>query len=187
MTGTFPMTTGLRRGYAAADVDALFTRARSEYEGAETSGTTTLDAAAIHRVAFPVVRRNAYETTAVDSALDRLEAAFVARERAEFVAAHGQQAWMAQLAEKARTLYGRLGRPDGERFAPGRRGEASYDADDVDALCMRLVGYFDRGETLTSSDVREARFRTRRGRDGYAVGPVDAFLTRAVEVLLGVE
>lgn len=187
MTGTFPTTTGLRRGYAADEVDALFARARAEYEGSGAPGAATLDAAAIHRVAFPVVRRNAYETGAVDAALDRLEAAFVARERAEFVAAHGQQAWMALLAEKARTLYGRLGRPDGERFAPGARGEASYDADDVDALCARLVGYFDRGEALTSTEVREARFRTRRGRDGYAVGPVDAFLTRAVEVLLGVE
>ena len=49
------------------------------------------------------------------------------------------------------------------------------------------MSYFDRGEPITSTEVREAEFRRRRGRDGYAEAPVDAFLTRAIEVLLGVE
>ena len=179
----FSTVSRTRTGYAPGDVDALFERARLEYEG---SARTGLDAAAIHRAAFGF-RRGGYAFAEVDAALDRLEAAFVAKERTEYVAANGQQAWMALLAEQARTLYGRLSRPAGEKFAPGRRGHWSYDADDVDALCDRLVGYFDRGETITSTEVREARFRRRRGRDGYAEASVDAFFTRAIEVLLGVE
>lgn len=183
MSEMFPTTSWWRTGYAPAEVDAFFERARLEYEG---SATTGLDAAAIHRAAFGF-KRGGYAYADVDAALDRLEAAFVAKERSGHVAAHGQQAWMAQLAETARTLYGRLSRPAGEKFRPGARGTYSYDADDVDALCDRLVGYFDRSEPITAAEVREAKFRRRRGRDGYAEGPVDAFFTRAIEVLLGVE
>jgi len=179
----FSTVSKVRTGYAPEDVDELFERARREYEG---SASTGLDAAAIHRAAFGF-KRGGYAFTEVDAALDRLESAFVAKERTEYIAEHGQQAWMALLAERARTLYGRLSRPAGERFAPGRRGHWSYDADDVDALCVRLVNYFDRGEPITSTEVREAKFRRRRGRDGYAEAPVDAFFTRAIEVLLGVE
>ena len=179
----FSTVSRLRTGYTPEDVDELFDRARREYEG---SASTGLDAASIHRAAFGFTR-GGYAFAEVDAALDRLESAFVAKERTEYVAQNGQQAWMALLAERARTLYGRLSRPAGEKFAPGSRGHWSYDADDVDALCTRLVSYFDRGEPITSTEVREAKFRRRRGRDGYAEAPVDAFLTRAIEVLLGVE
>lgn len=179
----FSTVSRLRTGYAPEEVDRLFERARQEYEGAASTG---LDAATIHRAAFGFAR-GGYAFDEVDAALDRLEAAFVAKERTEYVAEHGQAAWMARLAEQARTLYGRLSRPAGEKFVPGRRGHWSYDADDVDALCGRLVNYFDRGETITSTEIREAKFRRRRGRDGYAEAPVDAFFTRAIEVLLGVE
>ncbi len=183
MSKMFALESRLRKGYAPDQVDALFAQAREAYEGGRESGLTP---GQIHAAAFDL-ERGGYAVAEVDGALDRLEAAFVAKARAEFVAAHGQQAWMEHLAERARTLYGRLSRPDGDRFAPGERGTYSYDADDVDALCARLVAYFDRGEPITSEEVRHAAFRRRRGRDGYAQAPVDAFLSRAVEVLLGVE
>lgn len=94
---------------------------------------------------------------------------------------------MEQLADGARTLYGRLTRPDGEKFVPAHRGRPGYEPADVDALCHRLVAYFDSGAPLTANDVRAATFRRRTGVKGYAEGPVDAFCDRAVEVLLGVE
>jgi DivIVA domain-containing protein len=94
---------------------------------------------------------------------------------------------MNALAERARSLYGRLGRPDGEKFAPADRGSQGYDKDDVDDLCDRLIGYFDRQEPLTAGDIRSATFGRARGTDAYDEASVDAFLSRAVEVLLGVE
>ncbi|QAY62265.1 DivIVA domain-containing protein [Xylanimonas allomyrinae] len=173
----------LRTGYDKDEVDEFFDHARQAYEGRSSE---RLDAGDIQTTTFDLVR-GGYDTHEVDAALDRLEAAFVARQRAEFVASQGQDAWMATLAERARTLYGRLGRPEGEKFAPAERGQQGYDKDDVDALCDRLVGYFDRQEPLTSAELRAATFASARGANGYAEGPVDAFFARAVEVLLGVE
>lgn len=181
--GMFRTVSRLRSGYATDEVDEFFDLARRAYEDQLAEPLSGRD---VRAMAFEIVR-GGYSTGAVDAALDRLEAAFVARNRQEFVAARGQQAWMEQLADGARTLYGRLTRPDGEKFAPARRAEPGYEPTDVDALCHRLVAYFDRGEPLTAREVRSATFRRRGGAKGYAEGPVDAFCDRAVEVLLGVE
>ena len=54
-------------------------------------------------------------------------------------------------------------------------------------MCHRLIDYFDKGTPLTSDEVRHVTFRKASGHNAYAEGPVDAFLERAVEVLLGVE
>ena len=173
----------LRNGYDPDEVDEFFEHARAMYESGPPGALSGRD---VRSVAFEVVRRG-YVTAAVDAALDRLEAAFVARARADYVAAQGQQAWMGRLAEQAQTLYGRLTRPDGERFAPSHGRHPAYDPADVDALCHRLVAYFDRGAPLTAQEVRSATFRHRSGRSGYNEASVDAFLDRAVEVLLGAE
>lgn len=183
MSSLFSTVSRLRSGYDKDDVDEFFDHARQAYEGRAPEPLTSAD---IQASAFDLVR-GGYDTQEVDAALDRLEGAFVARQRAEYVAAHGQEAWMAALAESARTLYGRLGRPDGQKFAPAERGKPAYARDDVDALCDRLVAYFDHQEPLTSAEIRSARFGRAKGADGYAEGPVDAFFARAVEVLLGVE
>lgn len=179
----FRTVSRLRSGYATDEVDEFFDLARQAYEGHGDQPMTGRD---VRAMAFEVVR-GGYSTGAVDAALDRLEAAFIARARQEFVAANGQQQWMDQLADGARSLYGRLTRPDGQKFAPARRGEPGYEPADVDALCQRLVAYFDRGEPLTAQQVRSATFRRRPAGKGYGEGPVDAFCDRAVEVLLGVE
>ena len=172
-----------RSGYDTDQVDTFFQHARRAYEGDHTEPLSGTD---VRRAAFDVVR-GGYAPASVDAALDRLERAFSARQRAEFVRARGQQAWMEHVAGRARTLYERLRRPDGRRFAPAHRGEQGYDPADVDALCRRLVEYFDRGAPLTSDEVRQATFGRASGHAAYAEGPVDAFFERAVEVLLGVE
>lgn len=183
MTNLFRTAGRLRSGYDPAQVDEFFARARRVYEG---DGREPLTAADVRRTAFDLVR-GGYATGPVDAAMDRLERAFVARQRTEFVARNGQQAWMEHLGAQARTLYGRLTRPDGERFAPGRRRQQGYLPADVDALCHRLVDYFDNGKTLTSEEVRSVTFRRAKGAKAYAEPAVDAFCDRAVEVLLGVE
>ncbi len=183
MTGMFRTAGRMRTGYDPDQVDEFFTHARRVYEGEVIEPLSGYD---VRRVAFDLVR-GGYRPAAVDAALDRLERAFVSRQRAEFVGTHGQQAWLEHLAGQARTLYGRLARPDGERFARGKRGEESYDVDEVDDVCHRLIDYFDQGKTLASEELRQVTFARRRGSAGYAEGAVDAFLDRAVEVLLGVE
>ena len=184
MSRTFRTVNRWRSGYDPDQVDGFFDDARRVYESGDgADGLTDRD---VRTAAFDLVR-GGYEPAPVDAALDRLERAFVARRRAAFVAAHGQQAWMEHLAQQARTLYGRLARPDGERFARARRGHPGYEPEDVDELCRRLVQYFDHGESLTSEEIRHATFRRRTGPAGYGEPAVDAFFDRAVEVLLGVE
>lgn len=183
MAGRFGTVSKVRSGYDPEEVDEFFELARQVYEGQRDEPLTAQD---IHRESFELVR-GGYDTHEVDAALDRLEAAFAVRERSQFVAQHGAQAWMDRVADLARTLYPRLNRPATEKFAPAARGETGYDMDDVDALCERLVDYFDRQVPITAAEVRATTFRRRRGSDAYAEGPVNAFFGRAVEVLLGVE
>lgn len=183
MSSLFSTVSRTKKGYEKDEVDDFFDEARALYEGRENR---TLTSGEIQTATFELVR-GGYSTHEVDAALDRLESAFIARQRSAYVSVHGQQAWMEALSGRARTLYERLGRPDGKRFAPAERGEPAYDPDDVDDLCDRLVDYFDRQVPLTAAEVRDTVFRRRRGAKGYAEGPVDAFCSRAVEVLLGVE
>ncbi|UFU05193.1 DivIVA domain-containing protein [Ruania halotolerans] len=181
MEGIFPTVKGWANGYDRDEVDDFFTRARAAYEG----DGEPMGAEDVRGVAFDLLR-GGYEPAAVDAALDRLEGAFVQRERADFISAHGQEAWMEQVAERATTLYPRLVRPAGERFAPPERGRG-YAADAVDEVMEELVAYFDEGHTLSAADLRHITFpRAARSR-AYAEGPVDAFLDRAVDVLLAVE
>lgn len=183
MTKVFSTVSKLRVGYDTGEVDEFFEHARQVYEGVADEPLTSRD---IQTCAFDLIH-GGYATTEVDAALARLESAFVARQRQEFTLARGSDAWMADLAERAQVLYARLGRPDGERFARAERGERAYDAGDVDALCDRVVAYFDRVSALAAEEVRSAVFRRRKGRRGYAEASVDAFFARTVEVLLGVE
>lgn len=183
MSSLFSTVSKMRKGYDPDEVDEFFERARNVYEGKSSERLVSTD---IQNSMFDLMR-GGYDTREVDAALDRLEGAFIARQRAEYIAANGQEAWMMALAERARTLYGRLGRPEGEKFARAQRGEPAYDTDDVDELCDRLVAYFDNQVPITVVEIREATFRRRRGKDGYAEDAVNAFFARAIEVLLGVE
>ena len=172
----------LRTGYDPDQVDTFFQHARRAYEGDRVEPVTGED---VRRVAFDLVR-SGYATGAVDAALDRLEAALVQRRRDAFIAAHGQQAWMDRIAELATTLYPRLVRPAGQRFAPPERG-SGYDRDAVDDLMDRVIAYFDADGDLTAAEVRSVTFPTARRAQAYAEGVVDAYLDRVVEVLLAVE
>ncbi|WP_017177003.1 DivIVA domain-containing protein [Actinomyces timonensis] len=177
----FPRTSFFRRGYRPSQVDGYFETAKDIYESEDLD---EMDSEGVRTVAFDIVRRG-YEPGAVDAALDRLETAFLQRRRAEFVAQNGRQAWMDQVAELATTLYPRLLRPSGERFAPARRH--GYAKADVDALMNRIAAYFDSEEPLTSAEVRTAVFGTARGAKAYDESSVDRYLARVVEVVFSVE
>lgn len=181
MSSMFPKSALLRPGYRPEQVDRYFETAREIYDAGELN---EMDSEGVRTVAFDVVP-GGYQPVAVDAALDRLEAAFLQRRRASFVAQHGRQAWMDQVTQLATTLYPRLLRPIGERFAPaGRQG---YSKADVDALMDRIAGYFDSDTTLSSAEVRGAVFRSARGSKAYEESSVDRYLARVVEVLLSVE
>lgn len=178
----FPHVGRWSRGYDPDAVDSFFAQARLAYEGplAETLSSEDVRAAAFDLVS------GGYRTAAVDAALDRLESAFARRERAAFVAEHGKAAWTERTASLARTLQPRALRPAGQRFAEPTHG-GGYAAQDVDALVDRLQAFFDADTPLTAVEVRTATFRPAKGRRAYAEGPVDAYLDRAVKVLLALE
>lgn len=108
-------------GYDIDDVDDFFAQARETYEGITNDILTFRD---VNTCVFDT-QRGGYDPAEVDAALERLEVAFVAKERQEFTARGGPQVWMAQISERAQTLYPRLQRPAGERFSSRRRGRAT--------------------------------------------------------------
>lgn len=168
-------------GYNKASVEAFFTRAKRSYEEESTEVTSEI----IRSTAFRL-QRGGYDTHAVDRALDRLETSFALRERANAIASTGRARWIEHLSEQAKTLYPRLGRPRGERFDGAAKGHMAYDCDQVDDLLDKITAYFDEGSGVTVEELRQATFKRRIGKNGYAEGPVDAFIDRAIEVLLGV-
>ena len=181
MSELFPRVGALQQGYRVEQVDRYFEIAHEIYDAGELE---EMDSEGVRTVAFDVVR-GGYQPDAVDSALDRLEAAFLQRRRAEFVAAHGRQAWMDQVAELATSLYPRLLRPVGERFAPAPK--VGYSKQDVDALMDRIAAYFDSDGAITSDEVRSATFGSAKRDRAYEETSVDRYLARVVEVLLSVE
>jgi DivIVA domain-containing protein len=181
---TFKRTGRASQGYHVDQVDAFFARARLAYE--QAGARTAMTSRDVRRVGFDLVR-GGYEVGQVDSALDRLEDAFARRENEKMRASLGEEATLQTLTERARSLRGRLVRPDAERFDRGTGLTPAYDVRDVDELCARLLRYFEEGEPMSVDEVRRAVFRTRRGSRGYSEQQVDAFLDRVVEVMIAVE
>ena len=170
-------------GYDPREVDEFFEQAQDVYEGRTTGSMTPVE---VRTVAFTQVRHG-YDEAQVDGALDRLDVAFARKQRADFIAQKGQQAWLDKIVDRATTLYDRLSRPAGQRFASPHRGQEGYDARQVDALLDRLAAYFNDGAPLKSAEVRYAVFTPVKSRRGYGQGPVDAYLDRALEVLVSAE
>ena len=181
MATIFPKAPAFRRGYSPADVDAFFARARSAYEGGVPA--SQFSGKQVQRASFPL-KLAGYDTRSVDSALNRLEAAFVQRDKIDYISVNGEAQWHARVAERATSLYPRLLRPSGQKFSNPPRGERGYRAEEVDALLDRITAYFDKNEPLTVADVRFALFRPAKGKSAYREDQVDAYLGRMVEILL---
>lgn len=183
MNKVFPSAGRFSTGYDKAEVDEFFKYAKTAYEG----GVSSKDFSAIQvRSAAFNRQRGGYDTVVVDAALDRLEAAFVKRDRANHVAVNGEDAWMEHIAKRATALYPRLLRPAGERFASPKKGYG-YRKAEVDKFIDRIAAYFDEGAPLTANDVRTVTFPAARKSKAYDEAVVDAFLARTIEILLAVE
>ena len=190
------------KGYLPSEVDEFFARAKVAYErerrrarpGPEQDGAAAQehDVRPLRswdvRTASFRLGWGGYDVHEVDAALDRLEDAIALRERNRLVRHGGEDALMDELARRARSLQGRLDRPPGERFsAPKGRFERGYDVADVDELCDKLNSYFNDGRPMSADEVRRAVFRPRRGAGGYREPEVDAFLDRAVAIMVTVD
>lgn len=180
--GLFPKVSIFKLGYEREDVEEFFDYARGAYEDLESD--KKLEPFQVRRASFDL-SHGGYDPAAVDAALDRLEVAFSLRTRESYVKEHGQDAWMRGLADRAQTLYPRLRRPAGERFAHPGVMSSGYDASEVDALLDRLIAFFDSGQAITADDIRSVTFSRKRGSRAYQERIVDAYLARAVDILLG--
>ncbi|WP_165217958.1 DivIVA domain-containing protein [Schaalia sp. ZJ1691] len=183
MSDAFPTVSVFRRGYDPESVEAFFEDARRAYEGGVPA--EEFSAVQVRQATFTLKRRG-YQIEAVDAAMNRLEAAFVQRDRADHIAVNGESAWYDRIADRATTLYPRLQRPRGERFSHPESGRG-YDKSAVDDLLDRLAGYFDDRNDISVQDIRRAVFPPARGKKAYVEGPVDAYLGRAIEILLAVD
>lgn len=182
MAAMFDTVGGLKKGYDKDEVDDFFDLAREVYEGVATEPLTHRD---IHTCVFDVVR-GGYNSDQVDAAMNRLENAFVAKEKQDVIAQGGPGLWAQTLNERAKSLYPRLARPSGARFSHPKSG-AGYSVSNVDALCANLVKFFDGHIKITASELRAVTFEPAKGKNAYEENEVDAFMARAIEVLLGVE
>lgn len=182
MNDAFPRVGFGRKGYDPELVDEFFAEARRAYEGGVPAEQFSAEQV---RLATFSLTRGGYRIDEVDAAMNRLEGAFVQRDRSDHIAVNGEAAWYERVADRATTLYPRLLRPRGQRFSHPERGRG-YDAEQVDDLLDRLADYFDDRADITADDIRHAIFQPRKGRRAYSEGPVDAYLGRAVEILLAV-
>ena len=181
MAETFKRVGTWSSGYRPEQVDSFLENAKKAYSGDESLG---IDETTVRSSAFQWVR-NGYDPRLVDAALDRLESAFIQRRRAHVMETDGEDAWLESTYEQAQTLYPRLLRPDGEKFAEAEG--MGYSKADVDQLMARLADYFSGDSAMTSHDLRSAIFDKARGGAAYSEAVVDVYLDRAVTVLLAVE
>lgn len=204
----FPFAPRGEKGYEPAEVDAFLRQARAAFEApvdvpaevpaevsvyvstdeqveapTEAPAEAPIDAAAVRLVSFTLVRRG-YSIGAVDAALGRIEDAFAAREREMVVAEIGSAEWVESARTTAQEVLDRLVRAPGTRFRRAGLLRFGYRIDEVDIVADKLVGFFERGETITVEQVRAAAFRMQRR--GYDEAQVDALLDAVVEVMLAV-
>lgn len=181
MSTSFERVSRFSVGYDMREVDEFLARARTAYEGREPG----FGGADIASASFGT-ERGGYDMRVVDEALDRLSDAFALQARDDAIAEKGEDAWIAELSQRAEMLKERLERPAGDRFAPAAQGEPAYDRTDVDALCDQLIAYFTDGLPMSVDDVRRAAFRRRRGADGYREAVVDVYLDHVADVMASV-
>lgn len=204
----FPIVPRGEKGYDPGSVDAFLRRARAAFEEpiepvesaepvestepgettesaapSEGAGEPPVDALAVRLVSFNLVRRG-YAVGAVDAALGRIEDAFAARQREAMMAEVGAAAWVEQARVTAQEVLDRLSRAPQNRFRRAGLLRFGYRIDEVDVVADKLLGYFERGETITVEQVRAAAFRMQRR--GYDEAQVDALLDAVVDVMLAV-
>lgn len=182
MSSTFPLVRKSRRGYDIDEVEDFLEEARRSYT-AEPGASVVLTGTAIRDTAFSL-RKGGYSTAHVDAALERLEDAFVSRERDTNRSRVGDAEWFNLARRNAKDIIDRLARPDGQRFRRAGLLGDGYDRKQVDEFSERLSDYFLKAVPLSVEDVRIVAFRPKM--NGYREDQVDFFLDSVVEVMLAV-
>lgn len=198
MVDMFKRVGVLRYGYHRKDVEKFFAKAKEVYAkdesvleselnqavNAEENKAAHLDENSVRATGFRWVR-NGYEPRSVDAALDRLELAFIQRRRAKVMNTAGEDAWLEATYEQASSLYPRMLRPLNARFVDA--DGVGYEKAAVDEFVNKIAAYFDGKEQLTSKEVRSITFPRAKGAKAYQEAVVDAYLDRAVSILVAVE
>ncbi|WP_124055044.1 DivIVA domain-containing protein [Arcanobacterium ihumii] len=188
MSNTFERVGRLHSGYDCKQVDDFLRAAKEAYANfsaqTQIKDNEVIDESTVRGVSF-AWNRNGYKPFQVDAALDRLEAAFIQRRRASVMYSKGEQAWLEQTYTAATSLYPRMQRRAGQRFADAEK--RGYLKEDVDAFLEQVARYFDGQANLSSKEVRRQYFRSARGEKAYDESVVDVYLDRVVSVLMAVE
>ena len=161
----------LARGYDRGQVEEFLDRAKRVWDAGGPPGQVT--AWHIRTVGFDL-RRAGYDVAAVDTALDRIEDAFAAREA---------RTGSTDRRDVEQAVAARLDRQHGDRFPREERLSLGYRRSDVDGLLDRVRAHLVEGRELAVDDVRGAVFRSARGGAGYREAPVDALLDRVVALM----
>jgi len=176
----FPLVEGKRKGYTKQDVDNFLDQVKRTYEG-DGSLQTPVRSSDIRNQSFSLTKKG-YDPRFVDAALDRLEEVLFNRERAAFQSSEGLDVWNHKLQQLQNDLFGRIGKPRGERFARRAIFSSGYRISQVDAVMDQLADRFQRGLEIRVNDVRTVRFYPQHR--GYDEAQVDAFLDAIVEYML---
>lgn len=183
---TFTRAGTFKYGYHRKQVDEFFDRAKHAYS--DSSESTSHDAAVteadVREAGFKWVR-NGYKANEVDAALDRLERALLQRERANVMTASGESVWLDRTYTQAESLYPRMLRLAGARFADAKK--YGYAKTEVDKFLDFIAAYFDGKAHLTSQQVREITFKRAKKEKAYDEAVVDVYLDRVISVLIAVE
>ena len=182
MASTFPR---VRRanGYDIDEVEDFLEDARRAYTG-DRGSAQIVTATTIRQMGF-TMRKNGYSPSHVDSALERLEDAFAARERERGVSEAGDQGWYQRARDDAQELLDRCTRARGRRFKRVGILSGGYSVRDVDNFADQVTRYLQQGAPLTADEVRSAVFGSQRG--GYQETQVDVVLDAVIDLLQAVK
>lgn len=183
MNSTFPRARKPNRGYKIDQVEEFLRVARRAYDGMPIEDDPDITAESIRLTAFSMQKRG-YSAPHVDSALERLEDAFAAKERQVAARLHGSESWLAEARTTAQVVANRLARPERARFDRVSFLSVGYSTRDVDEFADRLSRYFAEGWPIEIDDVRTVVFAAQRG--GYREAQVDMVLDAVVDVMLAV-
>src|SRR5919202_869047 len=180
MPANFPTVARSKLGYDIREVDAFLARARRAYD---RSGAENVTAADLRHAAFGL-EKGGYQTSAVDSALERLEDAFATREREAAIKDVGEKSWYKGTRKLAQEIIERLRRPEKHRFDRMGLFAIGYSVKEVDRFADRVRGFLEEGAELPLEEVRSVAFRP--ARHGYREAQVDLLIDGVVEVMLAV-
>ncbi|MEE1296739.1 MAG: cell division protein DivIVA, partial [Bifidobacterium sp.] len=177
-----------KKGYDVRQVDAFLEQAHALYD----SEGMQLKRSDIQDASFDIVK-GGYSIPQVDATLERLEQAVSDKQTSYEIAELGRVAWKAQTEAQYKELDAHAQRAAGQRFAPGKAKQPSYDRKQVDRLIDRIMAKAafelqrvnadetlidapgDPDPDLTSKAVANVTFTQRKGKHGYDERQVDYY------------